>query len=101
MYAKHRSYTLARPAHRHVRLSVNPSGFLSVEIEEDNNKLDSEFENLCFEKHGKITELVCFEHCKPQKSRWHIYLSDNDAKELNRLINDAKEEYEILMRDLC
>ncbi|CAG22222.1 hypothetical protein [Photobacterium profundum] len=101
MYAKHRSYTLTEQTHRHVHLSVNPTGFLSVEIDEDNSKLEAEFEDLCFEKHGITTELVCFEHCRPKHGRWHLALSCGDAKELTMLIDDAKEEYEILMRDLC
>ncbi|MFC1503189.1 hypothetical protein ACFL53_02400 [Pseudomonadota bacterium] len=101
MYAKYRSYTLAGKEHLHVHLAVNPTGFIDVEIMEKHKKLNAEFEDLCFEDHGDTTELDCVEHSKPKHKIWYIYLSRNDAKELTTLIDEAKEEYEIIMRDLC
>lgn len=101
MYAKYRSYTLAGKSHLHAHLAVSPSGFLHVEIVENHRNLDAEFEDLCFENHGDTCGVDCVEHCQPKHKCWHIDLSRNDAKELTLLIDDAKEEYEILMRDLC
>ncbi|MCW8330987.1 hypothetical protein MD588_19520 [Photobacterium sp. SDRW27] len=101
MYAKYRSYTLAGKTHYHAHFAVRPTGSLLVEIEEDHEKLEADFEDLCFIQHGKTTGLDCVEHCEPTHCCWHLDLSSNDARELTRLIDDAKEEYEILMRDLC
>ncbi len=101
MFVKNRSYTLEGKLHHHAHFAVNPSGVLSVDIEEDHEKLEADFEDLCFKLHGKTTDLDCVEHSKPTHCCWHLELSCHDARELIRLIDEAKEEYEILMRDLC
>lgn len=101
MYAKHRSYTLAGSTHHHAHLAVSPTGILSVEIEEEHKKLEAEFDDLCFSTHGKVTGLDCVEHCMPSHTLWHIDLTPSDARDLTQLIDEAKEEYEIIMRDLC
>lgn len=100
MFVKNRSYTLAGKTHYHANFAVNPTGTLSVEIVEDHEHLEGEFQDLCFRQHGKTTDLDCFEHCEPKHCCWHLELSPTDAKELTQLIDDAKDEYEILMRDL-
>ncbi|UTV28837.1 hypothetical protein [Photobacterium atrarenae] len=101
MFAKHRSYTLAGKVHNHAHLAIKPTGELSVEILEEHKQLEGDFEDLSFSTHGKITGVDCVEHDHPSHKLWHIDLSRQDARELNRLIDDAKEEYEIMMRDLC
>lgn len=100
MFVKKRSYKLAGKMHYRANFAVNPTGSLSVEIEEQHKKLEGEFEDLCFIQHGKTTALDCVEHCEPTHCCWHLDLSPNDASELTQLIDEAKDEYEILMRDL-
>ena len=100
MYIKHRSYTLADKVHNHAHVAVNPAGFLHVDIIEEHQEFDAEFDDLCFEVRGKTTELVCTDNGKPRHEIWHVDLTCDDAKELVTLIEEAKEEYEILMRDL-
>ena len=100
MYIKHRSYTLADKMHHHAHVAVNPAGFLHVDIIEVHQEFDAEFEDLRFEDNGKTTGLVCTDNCKPRHELWHVDLTCDDAKELDTLIQEAKEEYEILMRDL-
>ena len=101
MFAKHRSYVLAGKGHHHAHLTVNPLGTLYIEIVEEDKKFKAEFEDLLFENNEKTTGLVCIKHGKLKHKCWHVDLSCNDAKELTMLINDARDEYEILMRDLC
>jgi len=100
MFAKHRSYVLVEKRHHHAHLTVNPIGILFIEIAEEHKKLEAEFEDLLFESNGKTTGLVCIKHGKQKHKCWHVVLSCDDAKELTKLINEAREEYEILMRDL-
>ncbi|MGF1756532.1 hypothetical protein L4D76_01020 [Photobacterium sagamiensis] len=101
MHAKHRSYILVGKVPRSAHLTVNHIGILYIEIVEGHKKLEAEFKDLLFEHDGKTTGLFCIKHGKPKHKRWHVDLACNDAKELKMLINDARDEYEILMRDLC
>ncbi|MBY7789105.1 hypothetical protein KW460_03900 [Vibrio fluvialis] len=101
MYTKHRSYTLAGKGHHHANVMVNPTGYLHIHIMEEKRKFNGEFESLCFETHGKCTELTCKDTGLTNQMRWHLDLSGEDATELVGLIEEAKEEYETLMRDLC
>ncbi|XAW88655.1 hypothetical protein ABDK09_16480 [Vibrio sp. CDRSL-10 TSBA] len=60
-------------------------------------KLDGEFESLSFKTQDRKTELTC----QDAEHDWRIALQGQDARELVTLIEEAKEEYETLMRDLC
>lgn len=97
MYTKLRSYTLAGKEHYHALVLVNPTGYLHIDIMEENDQLDGEFESLCFKTQNRKTELTCHD----DEHDWQIALKGKDAKELVTLIEEAKEEYETLMRDLC
>ncbi|QXO18560.1 MULTISPECIES: hypothetical protein [Vibrio] len=97
MYTKHRSYTLAGKEHYHARVMVDPTGYLHIDIMEESDELDGEFESLSFKTQDRKTELTC----QDAEHDWRIALQGQDARELVTLIEEAKEEYETLMRDLC
>lgn len=100
MLAEHRYFTLPGDTGLHVDITVIPTGELEVNILEKDNQLKGEFEELHFYSNGKRTELVCKDQLSPDCVKWHLDLSNDDARDLAKLIEMAEEEYEILMRDL-
>ncbi|KLV10158.1 hypothetical protein C9I92_21690 [Photobacterium ganghwense] len=100
MFAKHRAYVLAKKKRPKAQVTINPTGNIHIDVKDEKKALDGDFEDLSFQKNGKVTILVCQKHSKQKQHCWRIELSDEDAKELTRLINEAEDEFEILMRDL-
>lgn len=101
MFAKHRSYILAEKTHPKAYITVNPTGTLHIDVKDEKKALDGDFGDLLFKKNGKVTALFCMKHGKQKKHCWHIDLAREDAQELTRLIHEAEDEFELLMRDLC
>ncbi|UTM55931.1 hypothetical protein L4174_008640 [Photobacterium sp. CCB-ST2H9] len=101
MFAKRCSYILAGKTHPKAQVTVNPTGTLHIDVKDEKRELDGDFEDLLFKEKGKVTVLVCQKHDRPKQLCWHVELTGQDAKELTRLIDDAEEEYETLMSDLC
>lgn len=100
MLAEHRQFILPGQRERHANVTVIPTGELEVNIQEDANQLQAEFEELYFYSADNGTELVCKEQLGSDAVRWHLHLANEDARELAKLIEMAEEEFEILMRDL-
>lgn len=96
MITKHRDYQLQDSNHFHAHVEINPVGVLDVEILENKQHHQAEFNELSFMKIGGHTRL-CGQH---DKKPWQLALANKDAEEINRLIDQASEELEILMRDL-
>lgn len=101
MFAKRRAYTLAKKTHPNAQVTVNPTGTLHVDVKDEKKSLDGDFDDLFFKKNGKVTTLFCLKHGQQQQHCWHIDLTREDAQELTRLIHEAEDEFEHLMRDLC
>lgn len=102
MLAKSRHVTLHGKCPRHADISVLGTCMLEVNIQENHNQFKAEFEELCFIKHSKETELVCKhrESTGTEKEHWHLKLDNEDAFELEHLIEQAEDEFEALMNDL-
>jgi len=100
MIAKHRDYLLQDTKNFHAHIQVNPIGILDVDIVEKREHHSSSFDSLAFKKVGSKTIVSGCEERGRKKSQWQLTLTKRDAEELNLLIEDANEEYEILMRDL-
>ncbi|WP_070963815.1 hypothetical protein [Vibrio sonorensis] len=96
MIAVYRDYLLQDSTHSQVHVKVNPVGMIDVEIEKSRQHHLSDFDQLCFVKRGSQTRLTG----QDNTDTWQLVLSNRDADELGRLIEEACEEYEILMRDL-
>ncbi|PSV26858.1 hypothetical protein C9J44_14930 [Photobacterium sp. GB-27] len=97
MLVEQRDFTLLGKVQRHAHISVIPTGKLRVNILEDNAEQEAEFSQLWFSRTGTKTLLVCRVE---SKVNWQLDLRNQDAKELEHLIESAQEDYEILMRDL-
>lgn len=100
MLTRFRDYTLSSPTHHHAHVAVNPTGRVEVEILEESTNLEAEFEEVRFERKGNLTELVASHLEEGQQHTWQLPLANNDARDLEKLIDEASEELEILMRDL-
>ncbi|PSU46925.1 hypothetical protein C9J12_17105 [Photobacterium frigidiphilum] len=100
MLAESREFILLDSRARHANIRVIPTGVLEVSIEEGNDKMQAEFAQLLFSSSGKKTGLVCRNSVSSNDVNWHLELSNADARELSLLIEQAEEEFEILMRDL-
>lgn len=100
MLAERRQFTLPGKKALHADITVIPTGELEVDIKEKHNHLTAEFDELQFCCGVKNTDLICKDQLGKHTVRWHIYLANNDAKELEKMIEEAEEEFEILMRDL-
>ncbi|UTV29941.1 hypothetical protein [Photobacterium atrarenae] len=100
MLAEHRQFILPGQKELHANIKVIPTGELEVNIQEEAHQFQAEFEELYFYTAGNSTELVCREQLGSDAVRWQLYLANEDARELAKLIELAEEEFEILMRDL-
>ena len=100
LLAERRQYTLPGKKVLHADVTVIPTGELKVDIKEMHSHLKAEFEELHFCCGRSKTDLVCENQVGKHAVRWHIYLAKQDAEELEELIENAEEDYEILMRDL-
>lgn len=100
MIKKHRNYLLKDATRLHAHVHVIPTGLLEIEIVEKRQYHAAEFEHLHFERKGKITELVGKDTLCGKPIKWQVPLKNEDANELEQLIEQASEELEILMRDL-
>ncbi|MCK6265455.1 hypothetical protein KP803_19530 [Vibrio sp. ZSDE26] len=96
MISVHRSYQLQDTNHPIAHIEVNPVGILDIEIKEKDIRHKTELSDVVFKPSGVFTKLCGRENQK----QWELELAVNDASELNKLIGDAHEEYEMLMRDL-
>ena len=100
LLTERRHYTLPGKKALHADVAVIPTGELEVDIKEKKDHLTAEFEELHFCCGRQQTDLVCQDQVGDHAIRWHIYLAKQDAEELEQLIENAEEEFEILMRDL-
>ncbi len=96
MITVHRDYCLSRRPDLHAHIEVNPVGKLKVELVELQKCHSTEFDDLSFESWGSETR-ICG---KENAHKWQFKLAESDAKELSHLVEEASEEYEILMSDL-
>ncbi|PFG57920.1 hypothetical protein ATG66_0420 [Vibrio sp. ES.051] len=96
MIAVHRDYRLSNSSGLHAHVEVNPVGKLEVEIVELQERHTTEFDNLSFESCGCETRICGQDETTP----WQVNLAVTDALELSHLVEEANEEYEILMNDL-
>lgn len=100
MLAEYREFILLDSRARHANIRVIPTGVLEVSIQDENDKMQAEFAQLLFSSTGEKTELVCRNSVSCDDVNWYLELSNADARELLQLIEQAEEEFEILMRDL-
>lgn len=96
MIVTHRQYCLTNRPNLHAHFQVNPVGKLEVEIIELQEHHSTEFNDLCFESKGSCIKVSGKEQSVP----WQCHLAVSDALELSSLVEEANEEYEMLMRDL-
>ncbi|HAS63793.1 MAG TPA: hypothetical protein DCS35_15280 [Vibrio sp.] len=96
MLAIQRKYCLSNRPNLHVQFEVNPIGKLEVEIIELHQHHSTDFEDLSFRSQGNVIEVCGREKHVP----WRCNLAVSDALELSSLVEEANEEYEVLMRDL-
>ncbi|UFN72268.1 hypothetical protein LN249_17695 [Vibrio alginolyticus] len=96
MIAVHRDYCLSNSSDLHAHVKVNPVGKLEVEIVKLQERHTTEFDDLSFESRGCETRICGKEDTTP----WQFNLAVTDALELSHLVEEANEEYEILMNDL-
>ena len=100
MLAKHRNYLLKDTKKLHAHVQVIPTGLLEIEIIEKKQHHAAEFLELHFEQEGKITKLFGKNTANGKPTLWQVPFNHDDAKDLENLIDEANEEFEILMRDL-
>ncbi|ODP97821.1 MULTISPECIES: hypothetical protein [Salinivibrio] len=100
MSIRSRSYTLNTTPARKAHVRVVPNGNVLIQIANEKKPHLAEFDEVKFERKGKITQLVA-EHVEPgRRENWALPMHHDDANELASLIDQAQEELEILMRDL-
>lgn len=100
MMERHRNYILKSNKQLHASVNVIPTGLIEIEIIEKQQCHAAEFDHLHFERDGKLTTLVGENTSNGKPVQWQVPLANDDAKELEHLIEEATEELEILMRDL-
>ncbi|MBY5992177.1 hypothetical protein [Ferrimonas balearica] len=98
MYVHLHACRLMAPQAVRSRFYINPLGEVDVELENAARPLHGRFGQLRFEPEGpEGYRLTCQERAKP---RWQLHLKPQDARSLQRLIAEAEDELDALMRDL-
>lgn len=97
MLVEQRNFILCGSQQGNASVRVIPTGQLEITITEDDSVCEAEFSQLWFNKTGMKTLLVCRE---AERVCWQLDLTNQDAKELECLIESAQEDFEILMRAL-
>jgi hypothetical protein len=98
MITVHRDYILVYGKGRnHAHIQVNPVGHLDVKIKGRKECLHCEFDDISFQETDSNTKVIGHEE---GRRPWQLTLSNRDAAELTHLIQEANEEFEVLMRDL-
>ncbi|PSU90479.1 hypothetical protein C0W35_16485 [Photobacterium kishitanii] len=98
MYNKTVTCAIKGDIHHKLIFTINPTGYLIVEIKHKNYKAN--FNDLFFFNHEKTTDLVCIEDGTIMHLCWNLLIYKNDATKLNVAIDNAINEYEVIMRDL-
>lgn len=96
MILLHRDYQLNDSGHYHAHVAINPVGFIDIDIEENEQHHSAKFSELIFKKVDGCTQLIGRHAGRP----WQVALHDHDAAEVHRLIDQAADEFEVLMCDL-
>ena len=99
MYAKHRRYILVGKKHHTANFTINPIGFLHLDVVGTPKKVKVDFNDLLFVNYGRITKITSISK-NNKNNYWNIELDSNDATELQQSIDEAIDEYEIMMKDL-
>lgn len=100
MLARHRDYLLKDKKKLHAHVEIIPTGLVEIEILEKHQCHAAEFTDIHFECKGAVTQLVAVDTLNGKSTQWEVPFAHDDAKELEHLIDEANEEFEILMRDL-
>lgn len=100
MPAIHRSYLLKDTKQLHAHVQIIPTGELKVEIVENKQSHLADFEQIRFEKKGRVTKLIGHAETNGKSTKWQLPLAHDDADELEKLIDQAVDDLEILMRSL-
>ncbi|MGF1681813.1 hypothetical protein [Photobacterium minamisatsumaniensis] len=98
MIKTHRNFLLQGNNQHHAHIHINPIGELDIDIIESEQHHSAEFDDLTFKCSGAMTTLVGVD--PKVNKQWHLSLDNRDAEELNVLITQATEEFEVLMKDL-
>jgi hypothetical protein len=96
MIETHRNYQLMDKQHSHVHVKLNPVGVLDVSLLDSDTHYLSDLDKVSFVPVGQVTEVS---GCADNRT-WRLEFDKYDAIELNHLIANANEEFEILMKDL-
>ncbi|WP_305817147.1 hypothetical protein [Photobacterium leiognathi] len=97
MYIEHKHFKLPNNSSE-VDVYISPTGSIQFMIEGKEKVLEGDFHKLAFKKIKSGVDLVY--KTRSVKSSWDIILSNKDAELLSRMIDEADENFEIIMRDL-
>lgn len=96
----HRNYLLKDTKQLQAHVHIIPTGSIKIEIIEKKQSYLADFEQVRFERKGKITQLIGTMEQNGKRKPWQLPLDHQDANELADLIDRAAEDLEILMRAL-
>ncbi len=94
----HRYYLLKGPRQLQAHVNIIPTGFIRIEIIDKQQYYLAEFDQIRFERKGKVTQLIgSMEQGDGKHKSWQLPLAHQDANELADLIDRVNEDLEILM----
>lgn len=93
-------YVLTGESPVHAHIVVNPTGWLEVEIAERGQCFVAELDKVFFRRGEQSMQLVCECAAAATVRQVSLSLESQDAFELYRMIDDARQELECLMCDL-
>ena len=101
MIIKSRRYVIQGKVKLPSQVMVNPTGEITVLIQDQNRRLSASFDDVIFQRKKNTTALKC-KNCNSTSKRckWVLELNHEDAYELKCLMDEAEEELETLMCDL-
>ncbi|PSV26969.1 MULTISPECIES: hypothetical protein [unclassified Photobacterium] len=97
MYIEHKHFKLPNNTSE-VDVFISPTGDIEVMIEGNQQVLKGDFHHLSFKIINTGVDLIY--KTRSKKSSWDIILTQQDAETVSKMMNEADEYYEIIMRDL-
>ena len=98
MIAVQRDYTLQDAKHFHAHIEVKVCGTIEVDISETDDHFTADLDHVEFKQMGDKTKVIVI--TEEDHKKWQLILDRRDAAQLHNDVDNAAEEFEILMNDL-
>ncbi|MBF9001009.1 hypothetical protein [Vibrio nitrifigilis] len=102
MMSTRKEYVLQDKNHFHAHIEVTRCGTIAIDIPETQEHFETELDCIEWQSKNGASCLICVSETQAKKKpvTTSLVLHKKDARDLDKLIAEAEEDYELLMNDL-